>query len=136
MRTYHELSTLKTFDERFEYLKLSGSVGSETFGSYRWVNQRFYHSKEWKHICQFVIARDDGCDLGCKDHPILGKIIVHHMIPLTVDSLEHGDDTILNPDFLISCSLPTHNDIHYGKVPKISGLVERRPFDTSPWRHI
>lgn len=134
MRNYRELSQLATFDERFDYLKIGSTVGLETFGSHRWQNQRFYHSKEWRHICDYVVSRDNGCDLGCPDRPIAGKIIVHHMIPLTVEALEHGDDTILDPDYLISCSLPTHNDIHYGKVRRPSGLVERRPFDTSPWR--
>lgn len=134
MKTFRELETIPTFEDRFRYLKLEGQVGMPTFGHERWMNQRFYHSKEWSSIRDYVISRDDGCDLGCRDHPIPGKIIIHHMVPLSPDSLEQSDDTILDPDFLISCSLRTHNAIHFGDERAILPFVERRPNDTCPWK--
>lgn len=134
MKCYDELIRLPSFDERFRYLKLTGQVGRPTFGHERWMNQRFYRSPEWKHIRDFVIARDNGFDLGCPDHPIPGKIMIHHMVPLSPEAIEHSDETILDPRYLISCSMATHNAIHFGDESSPRELVERRPNDTCPWK--
>lgn len=133
-RSYHELIRYSDFLDRFHYLQCHGSVGGPTFGSERWMNQRFYRSPEWKHVRDLVIARDNGFDLGCPDHPIAGKIMIHHIEPLTPDSIEHGDDLLLDPDNLISCSLATHNDLHFGTDERARPLVERKPNDTCLWR--
>lgn len=98
------------------------------------MNQRFYTSEEWKHVRSLVIERDDGCDLGCRDHPIKGRIMIHHINPLTPEVIEHGDNMILDLDNLISCSLSTHNDLHFGNDSRAKPLVERKPNDTCPWR--
>jgi hypothetical protein len=98
------------------------------------MNQRFYRSPEWKHVRDLVIARDNGFDLGCPDHPIAGKIMIHHIEPLTPDSIEHGDNLLLDLDNLISCSLATHNAIHFGDDRIARPLTERRPNDTCPWK--
>lgn len=134
LRTYSELSQLETFIERFRYLKLKGVLGEVTFGFDRWVNQRFYKSKEWDSIRNFVIVRDNGCDLGILGYEILSGLLVHHMNPVTLDDLIHGEDWIIDPDFLITTSLQTHNAIHYGDdslLPR--GPVVRRPGDTTLW---
>lgn len=137
MRTYSDLSKLPTFEERFRYLQLSGSVGTETFGFERYLNQRFYSSSEWKRARDTVILRDNGCDLGVQDRIIGGKVIIHHMNPVTRDDILSQSDLILNPEYLICVSPTTHNAIHYGDenllVPSI--VVERRPGDTCPWKH-
>ena len=139
LRTYSELSRLKTFDDRFEYLKLSGEVGKETFGFDRYLNQILYHTKIWQRIRRDVILRDCYkdyiCDLGCKDRPIDGSILVHHMNPITVEDVRSGDDKVFDPEFLICCSLMTHNAIHYGAADLLmKDPVERKPGDTLPWR--
>lgn len=133
-RTYRELRSLRTFEERFEYLSLKGEVGKATFGFDRYMNQQFYRSTEWKQIRQRVIARDLGLDLGVEGHEIYDKIIIHHMNPMTPDHIEHGDSDILDPEFLITTTHATHNAIHYGDrslLPK--PLVDRRPGDTRLW---
>lgn len=133
--TYHQLKTLTTFEERLDVLMLYGSVSEETFGAERYINQRFYSSYQWRQVRDKVITRDLGCDLACDDHPIAGKIIVHHLVPLTVESIDNAAKTILDPEYLISCSLETHNLIHYGtKYSKPIPFGERKPNDTSPWR--
>ncbi len=137
MRCYAELVQLCTFEERFKYLSLLGTVGNETFGFDRYLNQKFYKSIEWKHIRNFVIVRDNGCDMGLRDYPIGGKIIIHHMNPVSVEALESSRwDDLLNPDFLISVSMDTHNAIHYGdeKILNKVDVVERSAGDTIPWR--
>lgn len=138
IRTYSELIELPTFDERYNYLKLSGVIGEETFGFDRRLNQLFYRSPEWRRIRNLVIARDSGLDLGADGYYIPGKILVHHMNPITLKDINQRRDEILNPEFLISVSLDTHNAIHYGdpslmvrEVP-----IERTPFDTCPWRKL
>ena len=136
MRTYKELLKLKTFEERFEYLKLNGLVGKETFGFDRIFNQRFYNSIEWKRIRDFVIIRDNGCDLGIYGHDIYGKITIHHMNPISIEDITSRSEFLLNPNYLICVSHETHNAIHYGD----SGLliptaIERKKNDTCPWRH-
>lgn len=136
MRTYKELIEFKTFKERFDYLKLNGIVGNDTFGFDRWLNQRFYKSAEWKHIRNFVILRDNGCDLGLAGNDISGKILIHHMNPISIDDIENRSDFLLNPDYLICVSHNTHNAIHYGdsdlllKVP-----LQRTKNDTCPWKY-
>ena len=136
IRTYTELNKLKTFDERFKYLRLSGVVGVDTFGFDRYLNQNFYRSKEWKEVRDEVILRDNGCDLGVAGYDILNrKIIIHHMNPITTDDLIHGSDYLLNPEYLITTTLITHNDIHYSdEILMPQEPVERKPFDTCPWR--
>lgn len=133
IRTYSDLLQLTTFEDRFEYLRLVGKVGFPTFGHERWINQRFYTSSEWRRIRNEVIARDNGFDLGVVGHPISGKIIVHHMCPLDPEKLEHSDETILSPEFLISCSIMTHNAIHFGDAAPDHKPIERRPGDTLLW---
>jgi hypothetical protein len=136
MRTYGELIKIENFLDRYEYLKLNGSVGAETFGFDRWLNQIFYRSPEWKHIREEVIIRDDGCDLGIRDRPIGGRIYVHHMNPIDVKSIVERKSILLNPDFLICCSHNTHEAIHYGNSDILlpDKFVERKPNDTIPWR--
>lgn len=133
MRTYSDLVQLTTFEDRFEYLRLVGKVGFPTFGHERWMNQHFYTSSEWRRIRNEVIARDNGFDLGVVGHPISGKIIVHHMCPLDPEKLEQSDETILSPEYLISCSIMTHNAIHFGDAAPDHKPIERRPGDTLLW---
>lgn len=136
IRTYSELSKLKTFEERFEYLRLSGAVGAATFGSDRYLNQMLYTSRRWKSIREQVIIRDQACDLGIEDRAILTKILIHHMNPITVDDILKGSDLVFNPEYLICTQHITHNAIHYGDESLLikSKPVERRPNDTCPWR--
>lgn len=134
-RTYSELSRLRTFDERFNYLQLNGVVGKDTFGFDRYFNQLFYRSKEWKHIRNIVIIRDNGCDLGCEGHDIYDKILIHHMNPISIEDINKSSDILLNPEFLICTSQLTHNAIHYGdKSQLINEPLIRTPGDTCPWK--
>jgi len=137
LRTYSELMTLKTFKERFEYLKLDGLIGEETFGFDRYLNQLFYESEEWKRVRSLVIARDNGCDLASLDHEIYGdRIIVHHMNPITKEDIINKTDFLLNPEYLITTVKRTHDAIHYGDDSILNEeFVERVPNDTCPWRH-
>ena len=136
IRTYSELITLPTFEERFKYLQLNGSVGKDTFGFDRYVNQNFYRSKEWKRVRDFVILRDNGCDLAADGYMIYGKIIIHHMNPITVKDIESVTDYLMNPEYLICTTHSTHNAIHYGDGSLLMMLpTERRKNDTCPWRH-
>jgi len=137
IKTYSELIILPTFKERFEYLRLDGSVGEQTFGFDRYINQIFYQSYEWKKVRDFVIIRDNGCDLGMDGYEIRGRILIHHMNPITINDIEKRSDLLLNPDYLISTTHITHNAIHYGNerlLPK--GPIERKQYDTCPWRHV
>jgi len=134
IRTYSELEFFHTFEDRFEYLKLGGSVGRSTFGFDRWVNQQFYTSWTWKHVRQAVIVRDNGCDLGISGHEIHLEILVHHMNPMTVDDIRNGEDWMTNPEYLITTTKRTHNAIHYGnnlQLPKV--VVARKQGDTKLW---
>ena len=135
MRTYLELSKLKTFKERFDYLKLDGTVGKETFGFDRYLNQRFYRSAEWRQLRNEIIVRDNGCDLGIDDFTIGGKIYIHHMNPIQPNSLVFKDDDILNPDYLICVSHKTHNAIHYGSFEMTCDYIfeGRKAEDTKLW---
>lgn len=136
IKTYSELITLPTFEERYRYLKLDGRVGEETFGFDRYLNQTFYKSKEWRAIRNEVIVRDNGCDLGIPDREITGMILIHHMNPITVDDILTQSDYLLNPEYLICTVKNTHNAIHYGDESLlITAPIERRPNDTSPWKH-
>lgn len=134
VRSYSELRRLYTFDERFDYLMLGGSVGHETFGHDRWMNQRFYASFEWKQVRDQVIVRDQGCDLGIPGYEIHHDILIHHINPMVADDIVHGETWILDPEYLITTTQSTHNAIHYGSkslLPKV--VTERRPGDTKLW---
>lgn len=135
IRTYSELIKLKTFKDRFEYLKLDGIVGEETFGFDRYMNQIFYKSREWTSVRRSVIIRDKGCDLGVEGYEIHGKILIHHMNPINLSDIVHKTDELLNPDYLITTVLSTHNAIHYGDASLLPVLpIERRANDTCPWK--
>lgn len=134
MKTYKKLITLPTFIERFEYLKLPGNVGEDTFGFDRYLNQSFYTSSQWRNMRNFVIARDLGCDLGIEDYPIKSKIMVHHINPITPKELRHGERSLLDPNNLITTTHKTHNAIHYGGPPPQAMVYEPRyPGDTTLW---
>lgn len=134
VRRYSELRRLATFEERFDYLKLNGSVGSATFGFDRYINQRFYTSRQWRLVRDEVIARDLGLDLAADGYEIHDRIIIHHMNPMTADDIESGADAILDTQFLITTCHRTHNAIHYGDASLLpKPLVERRPGDTRLW---
>lgn len=135
IRTYHEMIRLPTFEERFEYLKLSGSVGAETFGFDRYLNQDFYRSEEWKRVRRAVIARDSGCDLAVRGREMDSGIHVHHMNPIGPEDILEHSDRLLNPEYLVCVSDVTHKAIHYGNSDSIvRDPVERRPGDTCPWK--
>lgn len=137
IRSYTELSRLKTFEERFNYLQLSGKVGQDTFGFDRIFNQKFYKSREWKRIRDHVIFRDNGCDLGIDGHEIDGqRIIIHHMNPISLEDIEEQSAILLNPEYLITTTHNTHQAIHYGDANLlIRAPIERTKNDTCPWRH-
>ena len=134
IKTYDELCHIESFEDRFEYLKLGGSVGVETFGFDRYLNQEFYRSREWKNVRQHVILRDNGCDLGVSGYEIYNSLLVHHINPIQSDDIKHGDDWILDSNFLITTTKNTHNAIHYGdRSLLITKFVERKPGDTRLW---
>lgn len=136
IRTYSELSRMASFKERFEYLRLDGAVGTETFGFDRYVNQQFYRSQEWKRIRNEIIVRDNGCDLGIEGFEIHGRIYIHHMNPIMLKDIVHQTDFLLNPEYLICTTHQTHNAIHYGDESLLSTLepVQRTRNDTCPWK--
>lgn len=136
IRTYSELIRIPTFEERYNYLKLDSEIGIETFGFERYLNQRFYRSKEWKSLRDEIIVRDHGCDLGIVGYEIYDKIYIHHMNPITADDIRNNTEYLMNPEFLISTTHDTHNAIHYGNSDLLnaSELVERTKNDTCPWR--
>lgn len=140
IRNYTELARLPTFEERFQYLKLNGRVGRDTFGFDRVFNQRFYRSDEWKRIRDDVIVRDTGnqnacCDLGVPGYEIGERILIHHMNPITLEDITESSDFLLNPEYLIAVSHATHNAIHYGGDVKLYlQPVNRHPNDTCPWK--
>lgn len=138
IRTYSELITLPTFEERYRYLRLGGRVGEETFGFDRYLNQIFYHSKEWEEVRDYVITRDMGCDLAMADRKIPEgvKILVHHMNPVLIKDILSRSKYLLDPEYLISTVKRTHDAIHYSDESILfSGFVERTKNDTCPWRH-
>ena len=135
IRTYSELVTLPTFEERFNYLKLKGQVGKDTFGFDRWLNQIFYRDPEWKSVRDYVIVRDNGCDLGIDGYEINGRILVHHMNPISKEDILERSKYLLDPEFLISTVHNTHNAIHYGDEDLlIKTPIERTKNDTCPWK--
>lgn len=138
IRTYNEMLLYPTFSERFDYLRLDGSVGEETFGFDRIFNQMFYRSKEWKHTRDKIITRDLGRDMALEDFEIYGRIYIHHMNPITLDDISNSTPYLMDPNYLVCVSQNTHNAIHYGikDVTELfpSAPVERRPNDQCPWR--
>lgn len=135
IRTYSELITLPTFEERFKYLQLNGQVGKDTFGFDRYLNQNFYRSIEWKRLRNQIILRDNGCDLGVEGYEIHGRIIIHHMNPITIKDITDATEFLLNPEYLISTVHNTHNAIHYGDESLLClGPIERTKNDTCPWK--
>lgn len=135
IRKISELKRLKTFEERYAYLRLSGIVGQSTFGYDRYLNQMLYRSKRWLNARDIVIIRDQGCDLGIEDYEIRGRIIVHHMNPISIEEIERGADEVYDPKFLICTTSDTHNAIHFGDeslLPKLP--IDRRRNDTCPWK--
>lgn len=134
IRRYSELQYIDSYAERFSYLSLEGVVGDTTFGSDRWLNQAFYKSREWQDVRHFVIARDEGCDLGILGYEIFSHPVIHHMNPVELLHITHGLPDILDPEYLITVSLRTHNAIHYGDESLLAQpLVERHPGDTKLW---
>ncbi len=132
-RCYSELVSFKTFEERFEYLKLDGLVGNETFGYDRYLNQLLYKSSDWKKIRNEIIARDNGCDLGIDGHEIFISPLVHHINPITIEDIKNRNPIIFDSENLITTILSTHNAIHYGY--KLSNNIQNRvPNDTCPWK--
>lgn len=135
IKSYSVVILLPTLEERFEYLKLKGKVGAETFGYDRYLNQVLYHDPEWRRIRNDVIIRDNGCDLGVEGHEIHGRILIHHINPITIDDVKLRRYCVFDLDNLICTSHNTHNAIHYGDanlLPK--NPIERKPNDTCPWR--
>ena len=137
LRCYSDLIQYSTFEDRLHYLELHGVVGEDTFGFDRYINQKFYKSPEWRRVRDFVIVRDNGCDLGVKGYDIGDRIIVHHMNPLTLDDISNSSDFLLNPEYLICASKDTHDIIHYGfssdRYSKSKEPVDRKPGDTKLW---
>lgn len=134
-KTYSEAIAIPDYLERFRYLKLSGKVGVDTFGHDRYLNQILYSSPEWKRFRRDIILRDQGCDLGHEDYEIYGKILIHHINPITIDDVLRRDPSIFDPENVISTTMLTHNAIHYGDENLLmTGPIERRPNDTCPWR--
>lgn len=134
IKTYKDLRRLSTFDERFEYLKLSGSVGAATFGFDRYLNQLLYHSRDWRRTRDHIIVRDNGCDLAINDRDIHNGILVHHINPITIENIERGDDCVYDPDNLICTSHNTHNAIHYGDSTLLTKFPKpRAKGDTQLW---
>lgn len=134
MKHYSEMIRYDSFEDRFEYLCLDGRVGKDTFGFDRFLNQTFYRSKEWKDIRNHVITRDNGCDLGDIDRPIYDRILVHHMNPIALEDLETFNPAILDPEYLITISIDTHNAVHYGNKNNLTIMPpDRSPGDTRLW---
>lgn len=136
IRTYQDLLTFQTFEERFKYLKLYGKVGEDTFGFDRVFNQMFYRSKEWKQIRNEIIVRDLGCDLGIEGREILNSPVIHHMNPISIDDIRNSTEFLLNPNYLITVTSNTHRAIHYGDESMLAlDPIDRHPNDTCPWKH-
>ena len=136
IKTYSELILLPTFEERFKYLQLNGRVGDDTFGFDRYINQKFYRSAEWKRIRDYIIIRDNGCDLAVDGYEIHGRILIHHMNPITISDIKFSTEYLMNPDYLVCVTHNTHNAIHYGDEKQIiTGPIVRTKNDTCPWKH-
>ena len=136
IRTYSELIQLPTFEERFEYLRLDGSVGQATFGYDRYLNQILYNSPEWKRFRRDIIIRDNGCDLACEGYEIRGRIIIHHINTISIEDIVNRNPMVFDPENVITTTHNTHNAIHYGdKELLVTGPIERSANDTCPWKH-
>lgn len=136
IRTYTELITLPTFEERYRYLKLSGTVGKDTFGFKRWTNQEFYRSADWLRFRDRIILRDAGCDLAVEGFEIYGSVIIHHLNPITYEDLMGRKPCVFDPNNVVCTKLSTHNAIHYGDETLLLGSpIERAKNDTCPWKH-
>ena len=136
IKRYSELILLPTFEERYKYLQLNGVIGDETFGFDRYINQMFYRSQEWRQVRDYVIVRDNGCDLGIEGHEIRGKILIHHMNPIGIKDIQQVNKILLDPEYLITTMLSTHNAIHYGDESLlVTDPIERSKNDTCPWKH-
>lgn len=134
-KTYSELISLKTFEERYRYLRIGATVGEDTFGHDRYLNQRFYSTPEWKKFRRSIIIRDMGCDLGIEDREINGLIILHHINPITIDDVLQRRECLMDPENVICVSFNTHQAIHYGDESiLIQGPIERKMNDTCPWK--
>lgn len=135
IRTYKDLSNIKTFEERFNYLKLSDRVGVETFGFDRYINQMFYNDPRWKKVRDGIIIRDNGNEMGLEDYPINGSVYVHHMNPITIKDITEWSGYLIEPEYLISVSYQLHNAIHFGdnKILSRYTITERSPEDTKLW---
>ena len=135
LKSYRNLILLPTIIDRFEYLRIKANVGDPTFGFDRFINQDFYQSREWRQVRMKVIARDEGCDLGMPDYPIGGKVIIHHINPITAEDIENASDLLFDLDNLICVSESTHNAIHFGDETLLPAEpIVRLPGDTCPWR--
>lgn len=135
IRTYSELIRIPTFKERFEYLSIGARLGDRTFGSKRFLNQDFYHSSTWRDLRDYLIVRDRACDLAHPDWPIMGKVIIHHINPITDADFSEMNNSLLDPENLVCVSHKTHNAIHYGDVNQLSkAYIDRKPNDTCPWK--
>lgn len=135
--TYSELIAFPTYEERFNYLKMDSQVGKDTFGFKRYLNQKFYHSNEWRHIRDLVIARDNGCDLAMEGYDIRGRIYIHHLNPLHEVDIVERTPYLIDPEYMVCVSQETHEAIHYGDAEygKKGIIVERFKYDTVPWKH-
>lgn len=136
IKTYSELITLQTFEDRFNYLQLRGEVGKSTFGHNRYLNQILYNSPEWRRFRNEIIIRDNGCDLACDGYEIYGRALIHHINPITVEDIVNRNPMVFDPENVITTVHSTHNAIHYGDeslLPK--SPIERKQNDTCPWRH-
>ena len=134
--SYNEMAQFPTFEERYRYLKQNAKVAEDTFGFERYLNQQFYKSREWQQIRNYIIVRDNGCDLGCPDRPIQGNIYIHHINPISKEDVIEHSDKLVDPNNLVCVSLETHNAIHYGddQILEKYEFVERTPNDTCPWK--
>lgn len=137
IKTYAELSKLTTFEERFQYLKLDGAVGEETFGFKRWLNQEFYHSDIWRRFRDSIIIRDNGCDLGIEGYDIYGSVLIHHLNPISYADILNHRTCVFDPENAICTRLRTHNAIHYGDESILMTMpLQRSRNDTCPWRNL
>lgn len=136
LKSYNELITLTTYDERLAYLKTYGKIGEDTFGFERYLNQRFYRSSEWKRIRKQIFLRDNGCDMGLEGYDIIdpNSVIIHHINPLSISNFSEKDYPLIDPNNLITVSRWTHNLIHFGDENKVSITFDRSPNDTCPWK--
>ena len=136
-RSYYELIQIPNYLDRFNYLKLRGSVGKETFGFDRYLNQVLYRSPEWKRFRRDMILRDNGCDLACEGYEIAGKVLLHHINPIAIEDITNRSFSIFDPNNVICVSMNTHNAIHYGDESLlVIGPIERTPYDTCPWKRL